>query len=73
MLCISRRDPNKNIFSNHKKNKMRKNFFTMINILNGRLNCAKESYYLEEMCYDQSVFKPCTLIGTQENVDLGVW
>ena len=74
MTCISRRDKNKNIFSKKIDSHRRWNTYSLIDIRNGSLACANETYPLSEICsitgFAQSM--PCTLHGTNEKVDLEI-
>ena len=77
MTCLSRRDPNKDIFKKVKKSHINKrwNIYNMVDIdLKKRmLECQKERYPLDDVCMfrdlDQS--RKCTLDNTNnEAVEL---
>ena len=77
MTCLSRRDPNKDIFKKVKKQQKskRRNFYNMVDIdLKERmLECQNESYPLHDICMFEDFLtgKDCTLKNTNnELVDL---
>ena len=73
MNCISRKDKDINLFSKEKNGKGRWNLYSRIAIENNSVVCAKESYLLTSLCFTDGTYRtqPCTLQGTNENVDLG--
>ena len=76
MYCISRRDKDRNLFVEGNGNKrLRWNLYSQIAIENDMLICAKEAeaYNLTDICYIEfgSKTQPCTLLGTNEFVDIG--
>lgn len=48
--CLSRRDPNKDIFMKVKKKQKRRNFYNMVDIKDGMLICQEERYLLDKVC-----------------------
>ena len=50
--CLSRRDPNKDIFMKVKKKHRRRNFYNHVDIKDGMLICQKEKerYLLDKVC-----------------------
>ena len=80
MTCLSRRDPNKDIFKKVKKSHIinkRWNFYKMvdINLKKMMLECQKESYPIsDDLCKDDDKRRPCTLKNTNnEVVDLNTF
>ena len=79
MTCLSRRDPNKDIFKKVKKSHINKrwNFYNMVNIdLKMRMLAGqKESYPLDAVCNNYHDYsRPCTLKNTNnEVVELNYW
>ena len=73
MNCISRRDDyDKNLFVEGNDRKRRWNLYSQIAIENDMLICANETYYLTDICNAKQVYKPCTLLDTNEVVDIGL-
>ena len=73
MNCISRIDEKeKNLFV--EKRYSRWNLYSQIAIENDTLVCAKERYYLTDICHDRDTSKPlpCTLLDTNEVVEIGL-
>ena len=71
MFCISRTDEkDKNLFVQNDK-KRRWNLFSQIAIENDTLRCSDNSYALAEICNNQVGSQPCTLLDTNEVVDIG--
>ena len=72
MICLSRRDPNKDIFKKVKKQQKskRRNFYNMVDIdLKKRmLECQKERYPLDAVCNYNHTSRPCTLKNTNNEV-----
>ena len=72
MTCLSRRDPDKDIFKKVKKAHINKrwNYYSMVNIdLKKRmLECQKEHYPLDGICKDDHKSRPCTLKNTNNEV-----
>ena len=72
MTCLSRRDPNKDIFKKVKKQQKskRRNFYNMVDIdLKKRmLECQKERYPLDGVCKADDKRRPCTLKNTNNEV-----
>ena len=70
LTCLSRGDPNKDIFNGMKKlqKKKRHNFYNMVEIRNGRLICQNESYSLDDVCRDNRKDRKCTLKNTNNEV-----
>ena len=72
MTCLSRRDPNKDIFKKVKKSHINKrwNLYKMVNIdLKKRmLECQKERYPLDGVCKADDKRRPCTLKNTNNEV-----
>ena len=82
MLCLSRKDPNKKIFSSLKnRKKTRMNFYPFLEFgTYEELICANERYFLLEIClFDKdnpdliTRHQPCTLIGTEESIELNMY
>ena len=72
MICISRiDDKNKNLFE-EKSRKSRWNLYSQIAIENDTLKCLNEVYDLTKICYLGSNSQPCTLLDTNEVVDIGM-
>ena len=73
MNCISRIDKGKNLFVHENNRKIRWNLYSQIAIENDMLICAKEAYNLTDICYAEFDPKPqpCTLLDTNEVVDIG--
>ena len=72
MTCLSRHDPDKDIFKKVKKSHInkRRNFYKMVNIdLKKRmLECQTERYPLDGVCKDDYKSRPCTLKNTNNEV-----
>ena len=75
MNCISRRDDkDKNLFAEKNDRKGRWNLYSQIAIENDQLICFKESYNLTDICNTFSEAQTCTLMDTNEVVDISyVW
>ena len=72
MSCISRLDPRKESFVGMKKKRV--NYFPYINIKRGLLTCKNEQYLISKLCQSQtSERKPCTLLNTNETIELDPW
>ena len=74
MHCISRIDNNdKNLFLPKNNPKRRWNVYSQIAIENNSLHCAKETYDLTKICFNNldSRSQPCTLLNSNEVVDIG--
>ena len=73
MICISRTDDeDKNLFVDKNRNrKGRWNLYSQIAIENDVLRCGKETYSLTSVCNDLVGTQPCTLLDTNEVVDIG--
>ena len=74
MNCISRRDEkDKNLFVEGNEGKGRWNLYSQIAIENDTLKCAKEAHNLTDICSDGlgDTPLPCTLLDTNEVVDIG--
>ena len=75
MNCISRKDDkDKNLFVAKTDRKSRWNLYSQIAIENNKLLCSKEVYNLTDICNENSrnVEQPCTLMGTNEVVDISI-
>ena len=74
MNCISRiDDKDKNLFVQENGRKgQRWNLYTQIAIENNTLKCSKESYPLTSICNGTTFSQPCTLMDTNEVVDIAV-
>ena len=71
MNCISRTDDkDKNLFVQKNDNKRRWNLYSQIAIENDILRCLNEAYNLTDVCNAENRPKPCTLLHTNEVVDL---
>ena len=74
MTCLSRRDPNKDIFKKVKKQQKskRRNYYSMVDIdLKKRmLECQKERYPLDDVCtfFYWSQSRTCTLDNTNNEI-----
>ena len=68
--CISRTDKDKNLEQEIDR-KRRWNLYTQIAIENGTLRCSTEVYNLTKLCSKQVGTQPCTLLDTNEVVDIG--
>ena len=74
MTCLSRRDPDKDIFKKVKKQQKskRRNFYNMVDIdLKKRmLECQKERYPLDDVCTFSSLSQSrnCTLDNTNNEI-----
>ena len=71
MTCLSRREPNKDIFKKVKKpqKSKRRNFYNLLTIKDGMLVCQSESYRLDNICvYDDYQSRNCTLDNTNNEV-----
>ena len=53
-------------------NNRRWNLYINIAIENDTLVCANERYPLTEICNYEFISKPCTLLGNNEEVDIGI-
>lgn len=72
MICISRTDDrDKNLFVEGNDRKRRWNLDSQIIIENDTLICSNEVYPLTEICNRLSESQPCTLLDTNEVVDIG--
>ena len=74
MNCISRADyEDKNLFIQKSNIKRRWNLFSQIAIKNNTLRCANEDevYDLTKSCQLKTESKRCTLLDTNEVVDIG--
>ena len=75
LTCLSRNDPDKDIFKIVKKpqKKRRRNFYNLVDIKDGWLVCQSETYSLDNICVGgKQESKLCTLKNTNnEVVDLG--
>ena len=72
MNCISRRDDkDKNLFVEKTDIKGRWNLYSQIAIKNDMLICAKKEYKLTDICRDDISPISCTLLDTNEVVDIG--
>ena len=73
--CISRRDDrDKNLFVTEKniRKRPRWNLFSQISIENDRLICANTEYSLTNICHGLAGKQLCTLLDTNEDVDIGL-
>ena len=73
MNCVSRiDDKDKNLFveENNKKGQ-RWNLYSQIAIENDTLRCSNEVYALKELCNSRAGSHLCTLLDTNEVVDIG--
>ena len=68
IICLSRHDPDKEIFKKVKKpqKSKRRNFYNMVDIdvKNRMFECQKESYLLDEACLNDERSRKCTLDNT---------
>ena len=74
MNCVSRRDDprDKNIFVQENGRKgHRWNLYSQTVIENNTLKCSNETYSLTKLCQSDSLSQPCTLLDTNEVVDIG--
>ena len=72
MNCISRTDDkDKNLFVQKNDNKRRWNLYSQIAIENDALRCSNKEYALTGLCNTQDASQPCTLLDTDEVVDIG--
>ena len=72
MNCISRKDDkDKNLFVAKTDRKSRWNLYSQIAIENDTLRCSNEVYALDKVCNSQALTQPCTLLDTNEVVDIG--
>ena len=74
MNCISRRDDrDRNLFMQGRNQKGRWNLYSQIAIENDTLRCSNETYSLTRICNqpDATESQPCTLLDTDEVVDIG--
>ena len=70
--CVSRRDDRgKNLFVEKSDKKVRWNLYSQIAIENDMLVCAKKEYKLTDICRDDINPILCTLLDTNEVVDIG--
>ena len=71
MHCISRTDDkDKNLFVRENIRKSRWNIYSQIAIENDTLRCLNEAYNLTDVCNAEDRSKPCTLLHTNEVVDI---
>ena len=68
MTCLSRKDPNKDIFNTQKRKRW--NFYPLLRISNGTLFCDKERYDIKDLCYVNAFDQKCTINGVK--VELSV-
>ena len=72
MNCISRTDDkDKNLFQQGNQQIRRWNLYTQIAIENNTLICGKETYPLTDLCNYAAGEQLCTLLDTNEVVDIG--
>ena len=73
MNCISRiDDKDKSLFVEPNTRKGRWNLYSEIAIENNEtLKCANETYPLIDVCNNQATVQLCTLLDTNEVVDIG--
>ena len=75
VICISRiDDKDKNLHVQDNDEKRRWNLYSQIAIENDLLICAEEAYNLTDICKTsrQQLPQPCTLLDTNEIVDIGL-
>ena len=72
MTCVSRIDDiGKNLFKQENLRKGRWNLYSQIAIEHDTLKCTNETYALPSLCYAHKTTQPCTLLDTNEVVDIG--
>ena len=72
MTCVSRIDDiGKNLFEQENLRKDRWNLYSQIAIEHDTLKCSNETYALPTLCYTNETTQPCTLLDTNEVVDIG--
>ena len=72
MTCISRIDGiGKNVFEEENLGKVRWNLYSQIAIEHDVLKCSNETYDLPSICSTGEKTQPCTLLDTNEVVDIG--
>lgn len=72
ITCLSRNDPNKDIFKKVKKTqkKKRRNFYNLVDIKDGTLSCQNKTFKIQNICVNDAPrnSKICTLKNTNNEV-----
>ena len=72
MVCISRTDEkDKNLFVKENIRKSRWNLYSQLAIENHTLRCLNAEYDLTDLCNSKLKSQPCTLLDTNEVVQIG--
>ena len=72
MYCISRTDHrDRTLFVEENNRKGRYNLYSQIAIENDSVRCLNEAYKLKEVCNWESGLQLCTLLDTNEVVNIG--